>query len=54
MTTTSNPKDAHPTRSKCRVCGYQMETDDRYGCPNCHGDGLDDIDESSAGDPGAK
>jgi hypothetical protein len=21
-----------------------METDDRYGCPNCNGEGLDDYD----------
>lgn len=24
----------------CPACGYPMETDDRYGCPNCHGEGL--------------
>ena len=25
----------------CEFCGYKMETDDRYGCPNCCGEGLD-------------
>lgn len=29
---------------ECPFCGYQMETDDRYGCPNCNGEGLDDCD----------
>lgn len=24
----------------CPACGYEMETDDKYGCPNCHGEGL--------------
>ena len=25
----------------CSFCNYDMETDDRYGCPNCNGEGLD-------------
>lgn len=25
----------------CEFCGHRMETDDRYGCPNCEGEGLD-------------
>lgn len=28
----------------CPFCGYRMETDDRYGCPNCEGEGLDGDD----------
>lgn len=24
---------------ECEFCGYQH--DDRYGCPNCHGEGLE-------------
>lgn len=24
----------------CPFCGYRMEQDDRYGCPNCLGEGL--------------
>lgn len=24
----------------CPFCGYQMDTDDAYGCPNCLGEGL--------------
>ena len=24
----------------CSFCGYRMETDDRYGCPNCLGEGF--------------
>jgi hypothetical protein len=27
---------------ECEFCGHPMETDDRYGCPNCEGDGLDE------------
>ena len=26
---------------RCPFCQYVMETDDRYGCPNCLGQGLD-------------
>lgn len=25
----------------CRFCGFEMWTDDKYGCPNCYGEGLD-------------
>lgn len=25
----------------CPCCGYKMETDDKYGCPNCYGEGLE-------------
>ena len=25
---------------ECPKCGYMMKTDDKYGCANCHGDGL--------------
>lgn len=28
----------------CPFCGYRMETDDAYGCPNCLGEGLDGDD----------
>ena len=28
----------------CEFCGHRMETDDRYGCPNCEGEGLDGED----------
>ena len=24
----------------CPFCGYDMKTDDRYGCPNCNGGGC--------------
>ena len=26
----------------CEFCGYEMDIDDLYGCPNCNGDGLGD------------
>ncbi len=26
---------------RCPFCGYRMATDDRYGCPNCNGEGFD-------------
>ena len=25
---------------QCGMCGYPMKSDDRYGCPNCLGEGL--------------
>lgn len=36
----------------CEFCGYQMETDDRYGCPNCLGEGLDSDDQGTGILPG--
>lgn len=26
---------------ECPFCGHQHELDDRYGCPNCHEEGLE-------------
>jgi len=33
----------------CPFCGYAMATPDRYGCPNCLGEGLDDHAPQAAG-----
>lgn len=32
----------------CPFCGYQTETDDVYGCPNCLGEGLDEEDQAES------
>jgi rubrerythrin len=32
----------------CSFCGYEMEEDlGKYGCPNCHGNGLEKKMKSS-------
>lgn len=36
----------------CHFCGYQSGTDDRYGCPNCFGEGLDGDDSGPGILPG--
>lgn len=36
----------------CEFCGYRMESDDRYGCPNCCAEGLDDTDCGEELQPG--
>lgn len=36
----------------CPFCGYRMETDDAYGCPNCLGEGLDGDDNGEGILPG--
>jgi hypothetical protein len=35
------PVPFEPQAPACPRCGYEMETDDAYGCPNCLGEGLD-------------
>ena len=32
---------AAPTPPRCPFCGFLMDMDDVYGCPNCLGEGLD-------------
>jgi DNA (cytosine-5)-methyltransferase 1 len=36
----------------CPFCGHPMENDDRYGCANCHGEGLAGADRGTRLLPG--
>ena len=36
----------------CPFCGYRMENDDAFGCPNCLGEGLDGDDQGTEVQPG--
>lgn len=40
----------HLDEFTCQACGYLMETDDAYGCPNCEGGGLPPLPMSTGGD----